>query len=163
MQARGYKVDSLFINAKKNFKLRISAARWDSIIKHPRRLFDKQETVEDALFSIKPQWEFPLQRRHQRWYINHTEMCRITVSSTVFLMTLTTQPKSCLANLVKHCATWLLRVRNNIILSSFSPQSVLYIDFGASLSEHLHQSEASSLSAVNTKHKRTNSCFIFSL
>lgn len=73
-----------------------------------------------------------------------------------FLMTLTTQPKSCLANLVKHCATWLLRVRNNIILSSFSPQSVLYIDFGASLSEHLHQSEASSLSAVNTKHKRTN-------
>lgn len=51
MQARGYKVDSLFINAKKNFKLRISAARWDSIIKHPRRLFDKQETVEDAVFN----------------------------------------------------------------------------------------------------------------
>lgn len=58
--------------------------RWDSIIKHPRRLFNKQETVEDALFSIKPQWEFPLQSRHQRWYINHTEMFRITVSSTVF-------------------------------------------------------------------------------
>lgn len=159
MQARGYKVDSLFINAKKNFKLRISAARWDSIIKHPRRLFDKQETVEDALFSIKPQWEFPLQRRHHQSHRNVPNYSE----QHCFLMTLTTQPKSCLANLVKHCATWLLRVRNNIILSSFSPQSVLYIDFGASLSEHLHQSEASSLSAVNTKHKRTNSCFIFSL